>query len=423
MSDAPSGERPSWFKYDYSNFYHASGDDLLNLVGPFHAWYTEALQRGYALYSEALHTEPRPEARVQDRRTGKVEDLVNFASYNYLGLSFRPEVRAAAIAAVERYGLGASGSPILSGMFDVHRALEDRLARFKKKEAAILFPTGYSANVGLLSALLRPGDHALVDQYAHASIVDGVTLGRAELHYFRHNDAADLERKLARTRGRTLVAVEGVYSMDGDVCALPAVVEVARRHGARILLDEAHSSFVFGAEGRGIAEHFGLEDEVDLHLGTFSKALGGQGGFVCGSRALIDYLNAFARSRFFSCNLAPAVTAGVLAALEIVEREPQLRARLWENVAKLRALLASEGVDVGVTESQILPVMVRNDAKVFEVADRVQAAGIFAQPITYPAVPKHRSRLRLSVSALHTDAHLALAARAVGDALRAEGIQ
>jgi glycine C-acetyltransferase len=174
---------------------------------------------------------------------------------------------------------------------------------------------------------------------------------------------------------------------------------VAHAHGARVLLDEAHSSFVFGENGRGLAEHFGLEDAVDLQLGTFSKALGGQGGFVAGSRALVDYLNAFARSRFFSCNLAPPVAAGVLAALEIVDAEPGLRARLWENVATLRGLLAAEKVDVGPTRSQILPVMVRNDAKVFAVAERVQAGGIFAQPITYPAVPKHRSRLRLSVSA------------------------
>jgi glycine C-acetyltransferase len=218
------------------------------------------------------------------------------------------------------------------------------------------------------------------------------------------------------------VVVEGVYSMDGDLCDLPAIVAVAKNHGARILIDEAHSTFLFGESGRGVAEHFGLENEVDFHLGTFSKSLGGQGGFVCGSRELIDYLNAFARSRFFSCNLAPTIAAGVLAGLNIVETEPALRQRLWRNVALLRERLVSAGVDVGKTSSQIIPVLIKNDAKVFAVAERVQEGGLYLQPVTYPAVPKHQSRMRISVSAAHMEADLEQAAGVICSALKQEGL-
>src|SRR6185436_18743657 len=231
---------------------------------------------------------------------------------------------------------GASGSPILSGTFDVHEELEQAVARFKGKPNSILFPTGYSANVGFISALMRSGDNVILDQYSHASIVDGAILAKSKTTFFRHNNPLDLDRKLANMKGKKLVVVEGVYSMDGDVCALPEILEVTKKHGARILIDEAHSTFLFGPNGRGVAEHFGLDKEVDFHLGTFSKSLGGQGGFVCGSKDMVDYVNAFGRSRFFSCNLAPALAAGLLAGIGIVENEPHLRTNLWSNVAFMR---------------------------------------------------------------------------------------
>src|SRR5262249_37186624 len=314
---------------------------------------------------------------------------------------------------IQHYGLGASGSPILSGTFDIHVELAKAVANFKEKEAAILFPTGYSANVGFISALMRSGDHIFCDQYSHASIVDGAILAKSKTVFFRHNNPMDLERKLNGVRGKKLVVVEGVYSMDGDVCVLPDIVEVAKRHGARILIDEAHSTFLFGPNGRGVAEHFGLENEIDFHLGTFSKSLGGQGGFVCGTRGLVDYVNAFGRSRFFSCNLAPTLVAGLLAGLRIVEAEPQLRARLWGNVAFLRRRFAEEGIDIGKSNSQVMPVMVNNDSKVFAVAEKVQERGLFLNPVTYPAVPKHKSRLRISVSAAHSEAELETAVQVI----------
>jgi glycine C-acetyltransferase len=256
----------------------------------------------------------------------------------------------------------------------------------------------------------------------HASIVDGAILAKAQVRFFRHNQPADLEKKLKGTKGKRLVVVEGVYSMDGDIAALPEMVEISKRHGARILIDEAHSSFVYGENGRGVAEHFGLEDEIDIHVGTFSKALGGQGGYVAGSQSLYNYLMGFARSRFFSCALAPAVAAGVLAALQVVKKDPGLRARLWENVAHFRGLLAAAGVDVGESTSQIIPIMIRNDRRILSIAEKLQHAGIYLQPILYPAVAKHRSRFRVSISASHSKADLDQAAAILVKVLREEGI-
>ncbi len=415
-------EKPAFSEYDYSNFYYGAGDDPLNLLRPYAEWYREARPNGYYLYQEALASAPTTHVRVKNGNTGRWQDLLNLASYNYLGISYRPEVKRAAVEAVERYGLGASGSPILSGTFDVHEQFAEELARFKDKEACIIFPTGYSANVGFISALMRSGDTIFLDQYSHASIVDGAILAKSKAVFFRHNNALDLERKIAPVKGKKLVVVEGVYSMDGDICALPEVVEVAKRHGARILIDEAHSTFLFGPNGRGVAEHFGRDQDVDFHLGTFSKSLGGQGGFVAGSRDLVDYVIAFSRSRFFSCNLSPVLTAGLLAGLRIAVAEPQLRARLWSNVAFLRRRFAEEGVDIGKSNSQVMPVMVNNDAKVFAVAEKIQDRGLFLNPVTYPAVPKHKSRLRISVSAAHTEEDLETAAQTIAGVLREEGI-
>jgi 8-amino-7-oxononanoate synthase len=415
-------DKAAFTDYDYSNFYYGAGDDPLNLLAPFIEWYTEAKPNGYYLYQEPLSSAPATKVRVRNNKTGRVQDLLNLASYNYLGISYRPEVKEAAIEALRRYGLGASGSPILSGTFDVHVELSEAIAAFKDKEAAVLFPTGYSANVGFISAMMRAGDTIFCDQYSHASIVDGAILAKSKTVFFRHNNPMDLERKMSGVRGKKLVVVEGVYSMDGDVCALPEIVDVAKRHGARILIDEAHSTFLFGPNGRGVAEHFGLDDEVDFHLGTFSKSLGGQGGFVCGAKSLTDYVNAFGRSRFFSCSLAPALAAGLLAGLGIVEREPQLRARLWSNVAYLRRRFAEEGIDIGKSASQVMPVMVNNDAKVFAIAEKIQDRGLFLQPVTYPAVPKHKSRLRISVSAAHSEEELETAVQVIAGVLREEGI-
>ncbi|MEE8147471.1 MAG: aminotransferase class I/II-fold pyridoxal phosphate-dependent enzyme, partial [Longimicrobiales bacterium] len=329
--------------------------------------------------------------------------------------------KEAVMEAASRYGNGASGSPILSGSLAIHEELAERLAEFKGKEAVLLFPTGYSVNVGVIAGLMRSGDLIVADQYAHASLVDGMILSKATSRFFRHNKVEDLERKLKRYDGKKLVLIEGVYSMDGDVAVVPEIVEVCQRYGARILIDEAHSTFIYGDNGRGVAEHFGCDDEIDIHVGTFSKSLGGQGGFVAGSLKLINYLRGFSRSRFFSCGLSPVVTAGILKALDLFEAEPELRTKLWENVDFMQKRLRDAGVMVGDSECQVIPIMMQDDARVFEIGEALMQEGIYINPVKYPAVPKHKSRFRMSISASHSREELEEGARIITSVLQRYG--
>lgn len=409
--------------YDYSNFYSASGTDPFDLFDPFAKWWEEARPRGYYQFEMPIHSAPSTRVDVEDTKTGEIrKGLINFASYNYLGLSYRPEVKEAIKAAVDKFGAGSSGSPILSGTTSLLTQLAENVARFKGKEAAMIFPTGYSANVGLIAGLMRAGDLIVADQFAHASIVDGMILSKAHSRFFRHNRADELDRKLQGFDGKKLVVVEGVYSMDGDMVPLPEIVEVCKARGARLLIDEAHSTFLFGKNGRGVAEHYGLDDEVDIHLGTFSKSLGGQGGFVAGSRALINYLRGFSRSRFFSCALAPPVVGGLIKALELVEKEPELREKLWANVAFMQEQLRSGGVDIGDSKSQVIPIMIRNDATIFDIGEDLLREGIFINPVKYPAVGKHKSRFRMSISAAHSREDLEEGAEIIIRVLKRNGI-
>ena len=394
---------PSALEYDYTNFYFGAGEDAFALLEPFDDWYTQVRPEGYYLYELPLHTQPGTRVDVEDTKTGDIRrNLVNFASYNYLGLSYRPEVKEAIKEAADIYGGGASGSPILSGTTDLHQRFTREVAEFKGKEDALIFPTGYSANVGTIAGLMRSGDLVVADQFAHASIVDGMVLSKAKSRFFRHNRADDLDRKLKGFDGKKLVIVEGVYSMDGDTPPLADIIEVCKKHGARILIDEAHSAFVFGESGKGVAEDQGVDDEIDIHLGTFSKSLGGQGGYIAGSRQLINYLRGFSRSRFFSCALSPVVVAGLRKALELASNEPELRTRLWDNVAYMQKLLDDLQVPTGDSTSHVIPIMVRDDARIFAMGEELFREGIFINPVKYPAVGKHKSRFRMSISAAHS---------------------
>jgi 8-amino-7-oxononanoate synthase len=426
MSDeagAQDAASPQALEYDYTNFYFGAGDDPFALLEPFDEWYTQVRPAGYYQYEIPLLSAPATTVDVRDTLTGEVRTgLVNFASYNYLGLSYRPEVKQAIKDAVDVYGGGASGSPILSGTTDLHVRLTEAVARFKRKEGALIFPTGYSANVGSIAGLMRSGDLIVADQWAHASIVDGMILSKAKSRFFRHNKPEDLDRKLAGVEGKKLVIVEGVYSMDGDVVCLPDIVEVCRKHAARLMIDEAHSAFVYGENGRGVVEQFGLEDEVDIHLGTFSKSLGGQGGYIAGSTKLINYIRGFSRSRFFSCALAPTVVAGLLEALRIAENEPHLRVRLWDNVRYMQNLLREGGVDIGESTSQVIPIMIRNDTKILGIGEQFLREGVFINPVKYPAVPKHKSRFRMSISAAHSINEMERGADIIIEVLRKNGV-
>jgi glycine C-acetyltransferase len=410
-------------EYDYTNFYFGAGDDAFALLDPFQEWWSQVKPAGYYLYELALHTAPSTRIDVKDTKTGELRrGLVNFASYNYLGLSYRPEVKKAIQEAAEIYGGGSSGSPILSGTTELHRQFTEEMAAFKGQESALVFPTGYSANVGTIAGLMRSGDLIVADQFAHASIVDGMILSKAKSRFFRHNRADDLDRKLAGFSGKKLVIVEGVYSMDGDVPPLPELIEVCRKHGARIMIDEAHSAFVFGPTGKGVAEDQGVEDQIDIHLGTFSKSLGGQGGYVVGPNRLINYLRGFSRSRFFSCALSPVVVAGLRKALELSRAEPQLRTRLWNNVATMQKLLTDAQVPIGDSTSHVIPIMIRDDARIFLIGEELFREGVFINPVRYPAVGKHKSRFRMSISAAHTEQDLQEGAETIARVLRRYGI-
>jgi glycine C-acetyltransferase len=247
-------------------------------------------------------------------------------------------------------------------------------------------------------------------------------LSKATSRFFRHNRVDDLDRKLSGFQGKKLVIIEGVYSMDGDTPPLADIVEVCRKNGARLMIDEAHSAFVYGENGRGVVEDQGFEDEVDIHLGTFSKSLGGQGGYIAGSHQLINYLRGFSRSRFFSCALSPVVVAGLRKALELARNEPELRKKLWHNVAYMQRQLAEGGVPIGDSTSQVIPIMVRDDARIFQIGEEIFREGVFINPVKYPAVGKHKSRFRMSISAAHSEEELERGAGIITRVLKRYGI-
>ena len=404
-------------EYGLADFYASAdeGTDPFDILEPFAEWWQYALERGWYMYGMPMKSAPASRVVVHSpNKAQATTNLINFASYNYLGLSYRPEVIDATTKAMGRYGLGSESAPLLAGMSDLHELLASDLADFMARESVLLLPTGYGANLGAIAGLMRPGDTIVADQLAHASIVDGIRLAGIRPRFFRHNDADDLERKLRRSTGRKLVVAEGVYSMEGDIGALNDIVSVCRRHGARILVDEAHSVFVYGNNGRGVAEHLGVYEEVDIVVGTTSKTLGGIGGFVAGPLNLIKYLRLYARTHMFSGALPPAVVAGLIEALAIVRNEPQLRARLWRNVALMRQRLHEGGVDTGRSTSQVIPIMIRDDDIVpVTIAEELFDAGVYIHPILYPAVARNQSRLRMSVTAGHSEEEIEEGARLV----------
>jgi 8-amino-7-oxononanoate synthase len=350
--------------------------------------------------------------------------VVMLGSNNYLGLASHPEVKAAAAQAVERFGTGCAGSRLLNGTLELHVELEARLASFMGREAALTFPTGFQVNLGVLSCLLGRHDVVVLDALVHACILDGARLGFGKVWKFRHNDPADLERRLARApegHGR-LVVVDGVFSMEGDLSPLPEIAEVCRRHGARLMVDDAHGLGVFGEHGRGTPEHFGLEGAVDLVMGTFSKSLASVGGFVAGPRDVIDYVKHHARSEIFSAALPPASAAAVLAALDVLEREPERRKQLWENTLYMKRELAGLGFDTGASASPVIPLVLREEGPVLQMVAELLRQGVFANAVIPPAVEPGRAMLRTSYMATHTREHLDRALEALAGTGRSLGV-
>ncbi len=329
---------------------------------------------------------------------------VMMGSNNYLGLTHHPKVLEAARAALERYGSGCTGSRYLNGTLDLHEVLESRLAQFVGKESCLVFSTGYQANLGLVSGLVGRGEVVYLDKLDHASIVDGAKLSFGDVVRFNHGDLEGLEKVLARgdrPRG-AMIIVDGIYSMEGDIADLPHLSQLAHRYGAALAVDDAHSIGVLGPSGAGTADHFGLSDEVDIIVGTFSKSLASIGGFVAGQEYVIHYLKHHARSLIFSAALPPSNTAGVLAALDVLQSEPERRAALWENSRRLSEGLRALGYDTGVSETPIIPVLVGTMEDTFLFWRKLFDVGVFTNPVIPPAVPASQCRLRTSVMATHT---------------------
>ena len=343
------------------------------------------------------------------------QKVVMLGSNNYLGLTSHPAVKEASAAAVMRYGTGCAGSRLLNGTLDIHIELEERLAAFMRSEAALTFSTGFQVNLGVLSCLLGRQDVAFLDSMDHASIIDGVRLGFGKSLKYKHNDMADLEGKLARTsddKGK-LIAVDGVFSMEGDIANLPEIVKLKNSYGARLLVDDAHGIGVLGESGRGTGEHFGIEHEVDLVMGTFSKSRATVGGFIASSNEVVDFIRHNARSGIFSAAMPPGTAAAALKAIAIVEAEPERRKQLWESTHYMRQELQGLGFDTGHSESPVIPIAVGEDFAAFSMAKRLQEEGVFVNPIVTPAVPPGQGMIRTSYMATHRREHLDRALTAI----------
>jgi len=356
---------------------------------------------GHYFFFRKLESAQDSEVVVNGKR------VIMIGSNNYLGLTNHPRVKEAAIKAIERFGCGCAGSRFLNGNLEMHEELEIKLARFFRKEAALVFATGYQTNLGSISALLGRTDVAIIDKYDHASIIDGCRLSFGQVKKYRHNDMKDLERVLEATKDKgKLIIVDGIFSMEGDIADLPNIVRLAKAYGARVMVDDAHSIGVLGAAGRGTAEHFGLEDQVDLIMGTYSKSLAAIGGFVAGSREVIDFIKHIGRSMIFSASLPPPLVASVSVALDIIEEQPQLREQLWKNTHKMLKSYKEMGYDTGISETPVIPIIIRDNMKVYAMCKLLFENGVFVNPVVSPAVPPGRELLRTSYMATHTEEQL-----------------
>jgi len=358
-------------------------------------------EKGYYFYFRTLESPQDSEVIIQGRR------VIMIGSNNYLGLTNHPKVKEAAIKAIEKYGSGCAGSRFLNGNLEIHEELETKLARFFRKEAALVFATGYQTNLGTISALIGRNDIAILDKYNHASIIDGCRLSFGQVKKYRHNDMKDLEKILESNKEKgKLIIVDGVFSMEGDIADLPSIVKLAKTYGARVMVDDAHGIGVLGPGGRGTAEHFGLENEVDLIMGTYSKSLAAIGGFVVGSKDVINYIKHTGRSMIFSASLPPALVASVSAALDIIDEQPELREKLWKNTHKMLKGYKELGFDTGLSETPIIPIIVGDSMKVFEMCKLLFEQGVFVNPIVSPATPPKRELLRTSYMATHREDQL-----------------
>ncbi|EDM38415.1 8-amino-7-oxononanoate synthase [Pedobacter sp. BAL39] len=359
---------------------------------------TAIKERGLYPYFRAIESGQDTEVVIDGKK------VLMFGSNSYLGLTNHPKIKEAAKQAIDKYGTGCAGSRFLNGTLDIHIELERRLAAYVGKEAAVLFSTGFQVNLGVISCLLDRNDYLILDEYDHASIIDGSRLSFSRSIKYAHNDMDDLRKKLSRLPedAAKLIVADGIFSMEGDLVKLPEIVKIAEEFGANIMMDDAHSLGVIGINGSGTASHFGLTDQVDLIMGTFSKSLASLGGFIAGTEETIEYVKHRARSLMFSASMPPSAVASVIAALDIIESEPERIDQLWANTNYAKKLLLEAGFDIGHTDSPIIPVYIRDNDKTFLITNILSNNGIFVNPVVSPAVPSDASLIRFSLMATHT---------------------
>ena len=418
-TDGVTNEDPA--KLSLSNFLAGESNDPLQAPASFTNWIRMGAWAVELYEPELLAT---ADARTTITYGGKPRPVINLCSYNYLGLANHPEVLAGAHEALRTHGLGACGSPMLSGMTDLHRELERRVAKFLGREDAMLFNSGFGGALGTISGLLRKTDVAFLDNRSHLSLRDGAVLSRCRTEKFEHNDPGSLDTALSRQKGRRqLVIVEGIYSMDGDFGNLKELIDVAESHGASVFVDEAHSMLACGEHGRGAAEKFGVEDRIPLVYGTFSKAFGALGGFVAGSKETLQYLRFYAHPYVYSCALPPVVIAAILKALELGTSQPELRAQLWENADYFHTQLRSLGIDTGASTTYVMPIVIGDRERMYRLGHELRTRGLWVAPVDYPAVPQDRICFRACVTAKHTRADLDEALNILEDTLIPAALQ
>ena len=374
--------------------------------------------QGLYFQVRVLQSEQGPIALIDGKR------VINLASNNYLGLTTHPRLREAAIQAIRDYGVGSGAVRTIIGTMTLHEELERRLADFKHTEAAIVFQSGFTANTGVIPALVGEGDVIVSDELNHASIIDGCRLTRAKRVVYKHKDVGELKQRLEEAKGarRVLVVTDGIFSMDGDIAPLDRIVEVAEPYGAIVMVDDAHASGVLGANGRGTVDHYGLHGRVHVQVGTLSKAIGALGGYIAGSKALREWLIQRGRPYLFSTSHPPSVAATCLAALDVLLEEPGLIERLWENTRYFKAGLQQLGFNTGISETPITPVIVGESDKALRLSARLFEEGVFAQAIVYPTVAQDKARVRTIVTAGHSREDMDRALAAFAGAGRACGV-
>jgi 8-amino-7-oxononanoate synthase len=363
----------------------------------------EAIAQGWYPYFKAIDSGADTEVYIHGHK------LIMIGSNNYLGLTQDPRVKKAAIDAIEKFGSGCTGSRFLNGTLTIHEELEEKLAEFMNMEAVLVFSTGFQSNQGTISAIVGRKDMVVGDNENHASIVDGTRLSFGRSLKYRHNNMQDLDRVLTRNKSEDngiLVVTDGVFSMGGDIVNLPELVQVAKKHGARIMVDDAHAVGVLGKHGRGTAEHFGLEKEIDLVMGTFSKSFASIGGFIAGSEEVVHYIKHVSRAFIFSASPPPAAVATVIAAIDILQKEPERREKLWKNYEKMIKGYQELGFNTGASQTPIIPIIIGEDEKTFEFWRLLYENGVFSNPVISPAAPPGKSLIRTSYMATHTEEEL-----------------